>query len=191
MYFFLFDWNSLEIAKLAVSILTPLLVLAIGLVVNRSLKRLEHRQWTSQKVIEKRLKIFDDLAPSLNDLLCYFTFVGSWKELNPEKVIQIKRSIDRIVHVNAPLFSRDFRARYDSFIDCCYQTYTGWGQNAKLRTTSSRYKVVEGWDPKWDDCFSQDVEADPETVRSAYHALMRQFSVELGIGLDEKNTSAN
>jgi|SRR6185295_5196210 hypothetical protein len=190
MYFLLFDWNSLEIAKLAVSILTPLLVLGIGLGINRSLKRLELRQWTSQKVIEKRLKIYDELAPSLNDLLCYFTFVGSWKDLTPVEVIKTKRLIDRIVHVNAPLFSKDFKRKYDILIDCCYETFTGWGRDARLRTTSTRYKLGEGWDPKWDDCFSKEVEADPEAVRSAYNALMKQFSVELGIGLDEKNTTA-
>jgi hypothetical protein len=190
MYLLASDWNSLEIVKLVVSILTPVLVLAIGLGINRSLKRLEHRQWTSHKVIEKRLSIFDELAPSLNDLLCYFTFVGRWKDLTPVEVIKIKRRIDRIVHVNAWLFSSDFKNKYDIFIGYCYETYTGWGQDARLRTTSSRHRlsVGEGWDPKWDDCFSKDVEADPETVRSAYRALMTQFSLELGIGLDENRT---
>ena len=175
------------------SILTPLLVLVIGLGVNRSLKRLEHRQWTSHKVIEKRLAIFDELAPSLNDLLCYFTFVGCWKDLTPVEVVKIKRRIDRIVHVNAPLFSRDFKITYDIFVDYCYGTYTGWGQDAKLRTTSLRRRqsAGEGWDKKWDDCFSENVEAcpDPETVKSAYLALMTQFSLELGVGLDENLTS--
>ncbi|HEY8186439.1 MAG TPA: hypothetical protein VIF64_10235 [Pyrinomonadaceae bacterium] len=188
MYLLASDWNSLEIAKLAVSILTPVLVLAIGLGVNRSLKRLEHRQWASQRIIQKRLEIFDELAPSLNDLLCYFTFVGSWKELTPVEVIKMKRRIDRIVHVNAALFSRNFRSKYSNFMGSCYETYTGFGRDAKLRTTASAHKAGagDGWDPKWDDCFS-DEETDPGAVRSAYHELMNQFSVELGI---EENHSS-
>ena len=40
MYLLSSDWNSLEIAKLVVSVLTPVLVLAVGLGINRSFKRL-------------------------------------------------------------------------------------------------------------------------------------------------------
>ena len=56
-------WNSLEVAKLLVSALTPLAVLTFGFWINRRLKRVEHLQWASQKVIEKRLVVFDQVAP--------------------------------------------------------------------------------------------------------------------------------
>ena len=195
MYFLAFQWNSLEVAKLLVSSLTPILVIAIGLIINRNLKRLEFLQWKNQRVIEKRLSVFDELAPSLNDLLCYFTYVGCWKELKPVEVVKLKRQIDRIVHVNAPLFSPDLVSNYNNFINQCYSTYSGWGQDAKLRTLSQRRREATGanWDDNWNQCFSDINDcSDPATVKSSYIALMTCLSKELGVGLNEGNiTSGN
>lgn len=59
-------WNSLEIAKLVVAGLTPLFVATIGFWLNRRLKSLEQAQWSQQKVIERRIKAYDELAQPLN-----------------------------------------------------------------------------------------------------------------------------
>jgi hypothetical protein len=177
----------MEIAKLIISAVTPLMVLVIGLLISRSLKRLEYRQWTNQKITEKRIAIFEELAPLLNDLLCYFTFVGCWKDLSPLQVVTRKRTMDRIVHVNAPLFSKDFLNRYNEFIDSCYKAYSGWGEDAKLRTGRGRHKeAAEGsWDSAWDSCFVEiDDCSDPKVVRTTYTSLMSRFAEELGVGLD-------
>ena len=185
-------WNSLEIAKLVISALTPIIVLVIGLWINRSLKRLEHIQWTNQKITEKRIAIFEELAPQLNDLLCYFTFVGCWKDLSPPEVIKLKRKMDRIVHVNAPLFSKQFLNKYYNFINACYSTYSGWGHDAKLRTLSERRKAADdSWDVKWSECFAdEDNCSDPKSVKLAYVELMSCFSVELGVGIDSDQVPA-
>jgi len=180
-------WNSLEIAKLIVAALTPLLVAAIGLWINHRLKGIEYLQWTNQKLTEKRITVFEQLAPLLNDLLCYFTFVGCWKDLTPPDMVGRKRDMDRIVHVNAPLFSREFVNRYNDFINSCYQTYTGWGRDAKLRTPSERRKSAAGgeWKSVWQECFTdEDGVVDPKTIRGAYQRLMTCFSAELGVGLN-------
>lgn len=179
-------WSSLEIAKLIVSALTPIMVVIVGLWIGRSLKRLEYLQWTNQTITEKRIAVFEELAPLLNDLLCYFTFVGCWKDLKPPDVVGRKRKMDRIVHVNAPLFSKDFADRYNEFIDACYSTYSGWGKDAKLRTLWERRKAAAGgaWNPEWDACFADDNKCfDPQVVKQRYEFLMSRFSEELGVGL--------
>jgi hypothetical protein len=186
-------WNSLEIAKLIISTLTPLIVLLFGLWISRSLKRLEHLQWTNQKITEKHIAVFEELAPLLNDLLCYFTFVGCWKDLTPPEVIKLKRKMDRIVHVNAPLFSKGFLNKYYDFTSACYGTYSGWGQDAKLRTLWERRKKAAGdsWDVKWGTCFADgDNCSDPKLVKSTYVELMSCFSNELGVGLDSDHVPA-
>jgi hypothetical protein len=68
-------WNRLEITKVIIQALTPILLVLLGIIVNRAIKTFEHRQWRNQKLIEKRLEIYDDMAPALNDLLCYFTLL--------------------------------------------------------------------------------------------------------------------
>ena len=186
-------WNTLEVAKLIVSALTPLLVVVIGLWIHRSLKRLEYLQWTNQKVTEKRITVFEELAPLLNDILCYFTFVGCWKDLSAPEVVERKRRMDRIVHVNAPLFSREFGHRYHNFIEACYSTYEGWGKDAKLRTLSERRRAAAGsaWKAEWDSCFADKNNcSDPKIVRSKYESLMSCFSDELGVGLHSDQVSS-
>jgi hypothetical protein len=82
-------------AKLFVSLLTPIAVVAIGYFLNARLRSIEERRWLNQKVIEKRLALFESMAPKLNDLLCYFTYVGHWKELQPPRIIGLKREPDK------------------------------------------------------------------------------------------------
>jgi hypothetical protein len=157
-------WSSLEIVKLIVQGITPILILALGLYVNRALKKFEHFQWRNQKLIEKRLQIFDDLAPHLNDLLCYFTYVGCWKDLTPLQVIQLKRTPDKKIFLAAPLFSPKFLSACANFIGLCYETYTGWGRDAKLRTkTERRQQAMGNWESPWSDMFSNDP-SDPNQI---------------------------
>lgn len=203
-------WNSLEIVKVAVSTLTPLAVLIIGVWITRRQKQLDalrekqhllqqrqldFLQWTNQKVIEKRIAVFGELAPLLNDVYCFFMFVGGWKALKPPDVVAKKRQMDRIVHVNRPLFSNTFFDTYQAFIDACYLPYIAFGQDAQLRTSVVKHQEPYGdsWQIEWNDCFvceskpawhifagESDV-TDQVEVESAYQSLMSTFSVELGI----------
>jgi hypothetical protein len=178
-------WNSLEIAKLIVQGLIPLLILLLGIIVNRSIKRLEHRQWRNQKLIEKRLEIYNDMAPMFNDLLCYFTYVGCWKDLSPVEVIKIKRGLDKKIYLAAPLFPPQFFQVCMDFLDLCYETFAGWGEDAKLKTMFEHRKQAagEGWLPEWDRMYStQPIE--PSDIRVAYQSLMHCFSD--AIGLEDK-----
>ncbi len=50
-------WNSLEIIKLLVQVLTPLILLFLGVWINRVARRIEAVQWANQKVVEKRIVI--------------------------------------------------------------------------------------------------------------------------------------
>ncbi|WP_077036777.1 hypothetical protein [Pelomonas sp. KK5] len=101
------DWSWLEVAKLVASLLIPLTLAGVGVFVHRVTRQFEHLQWRSQKLIEKRIAIYDDLAPLFNDLLCYFTYVGRWKEMSPPDVVALKRVVDKKIYMAAPLFRRD------------------------------------------------------------------------------------
>ena len=179
-------WNSLEWAKLLVAVLTPISVIVFGFWLNRRLKRFEHLQWASQKVIEKRLRVFEELAPLLNDILCYFTYIGCWKEFSPPDMVNLKRQADRIAYVNAPLFPADFLTHYNKFIGLCYGTYSGWGQDAKLRTQYRRRAEAssEKWLEEWAACFADENQCmDAKALRDAYGEFVAYFAKELGIGV--------
>lgn len=179
-------WNSLEIIKLIVGTLSPITILILGFVVNRRLQNFEHRQWTNQQVVQKRLDVFDTFAPMLNDLLCYMTYIGAWKELEPPEAVRLKRKLDRIAYVNAPLFPPDFLKYYNRFMETCYSTFAGWGKDAQLRTGVEKRREARGeqWQAAWDECFAPaDTASKPEDVRAAYTEFMSFFAESLGIGV--------
>lgn len=190
-------WNNLEIAKLVVAALTPIAVALLALWLNRHLKRFEHLQWASQKVIEKRLAIYSTLAPVLNDLYCYFDYIGEWKFKDPSAAIDLKRDADRQFFVNAPLFSSDFQRAYQDFIDLCFipGPLDEYDASATLRTDIDVRKDIfkkrgKPWSSQWDAYFAPqgDVTDRAELVRG-YRRMMDAFARDLGVGLRERKTN--
>lgn len=176
------SWNWLEVAKLASGLLVPVTLAVFGIYVHRVTKRFEHVQWRSQKLVEKRLAVYDDLAPLLNDLLCYFTYVGAWKELDPPKVVSLKRNVDKKVYLAAPLFGQEFFDACMALQSHCFATYTGWGQDATLRTRFERRRDArpKDWNAEWEECFSREP-TEPSAVRAAYQRVMEAFSRDIGV----------
>src|SRR5215831_3473729 len=109
------SWSSVEIATLAVGALTPITVVVLGVLFARASRRIEQVQWGNQTVVTHRLRIFAELAPGLNQLLCFATFVGGWKEIDPHKAIEIKRKLDETMYANRVLFSDELFAAYHRF----------------------------------------------------------------------------
>jgi len=178
-------WNSLEVIKLLVGILGPITLVVLGFIINRRLQSFEHLQWASQRVVEKRLEVFDKFVPLLNDLLCYMTYVGAWKDIEPPQAVRLKRMLDRIAYVNAPLFPPEFLRYYNQFIEQCYSTFAGWGRDAQLRTKVKLRQEASGdaWKEQWNECFCEDQAVEPSEVQKAYSAFMKYFAESLGIGV--------
>ncbi len=180
-------WNSLEIAKLLVGALTPIIIIIIGIWIAKITKRLEQKEWASRRVIERRVDVYDEISPSLNDLLTYFTFVGQWKELTPPELIEKKRLTDRNVYVSSAFFSKKFISAYFSFMHACFETYIGWGYDARLRCDPHRHKEAakENWNNSWDVLFSpEEKRTTPKKVKDKYISLMKILTDELQLGLD-------
>jgi hypothetical protein len=175
-------WNSLEIAKLAAGLLTPIALAVLGIYLHRVAKRFEHLQWRSQKLIEKRLAVYDSLAPKLNDVFCYFTYVGSWRDQSPPSIVALKRSIDKEIHLAAPLFSKEFFKALTAFQDACFETFTGWGRDACLRTDFARRQehYRGNWESAWDSLFAKDV-STTASVKLSYANAMQAFSKDIGV----------
>ncbi|NIK89274.1 hypothetical protein FHS83_002592 [Rhizomicrobium palustre] len=174
------NWTWLELAKLLAQSFTPIALVILGLFVQRALKRFEHKQWRNQKLIERKLQVYDKLAPLFNTLLCYYTFVGTWKEHSPADIIKLKREIDGLVHLNKPLFEKEFSEAAEAFEAICFEMYTGMGKDARLRTFRNDHN--EGyrgaWEASWDECYSNDP-VDPPLVRIAYDRVIAAMVDEI------------
>src|SRR5882724_13589315 len=80
-----------------------------------------------------------------------------------------KRAIDKKAFLAAPLFSGPFFSAYMEFQNLCFETYSGWGRDALLRTSFQRRQEANpsDWKPDWNECFSATA-SDPHAIRRAY-----------------------
>jgi hypothetical protein len=178
------EWTSLEIAKLAVGVLTPILLFVLGVLVTRAARRVEDVQWASRTLIERRLELFEQLAPKLNDLYAFFLVLGHFREIEPPEAVKLKRELDRSFHSHSALFTPEFGERYRAFIDACFLTFTREAEDAKLRTYIDRQRRErQSWSDEWVELFAVGRESSYEEIDAAYRALMDAFALEVGARL--------
>ena len=87
--------NTLEAAKLFASLVTPVLVLILGIVINNSVK-------AAERSMSLRSELYKTIGGELNDIYSYLSFVGGWKELTPAEVIARKRAVDKAMYTYKP-----------------------------------------------------------------------------------------
>jgi hypothetical protein len=181
------NWSSLEVAKLIVSLLTPVVVVALGVMVTRAARRVEDAQWSSRRLVERRIELYDELAGPLNDVFCFFRMVGHFRDMEPPLVIDTKRKLDKAFYANQFLMTDDFGARYHAFISTCFVPWADPGHDAKLRSSVRRQRSERGstapWNDEWNGLFVTDLKkvATTDSINSSYDALMKRFAAECGV----------
>lgn len=181
------SWNSLEIVKLLIGVLTPVSVAAFGWFISHRLKRFELMQWSNQKLVEKRLALYDSLAPRLNKLLCFYVWIGDWKDISPLDVVKAKRALDQDMFVYRHLFNDDVFNSYQSFIHLLFEPFTGRGHDAKIRSViqgadGDRKTDCKWWDPEWEKKFSDPSNvAEKKEVLAKYSEVMHALQRSLGV----------
>jgi hypothetical protein len=178
------SWTSLQIATLAVDALIPVTVAGLGVVFARTSRRIEQVQWANQTVVTRRLDIFAQLAPGLNQLLCFATFVGGWKEIEPRQAIALKRELDQVMYANKVLFSGELFAAYREFMAALFAMSASTGSDALVRAP-----VESQWGdrrnlPWWDEdtmagLFQATDPAGLDEIQAAYDRLADRFRADL------------
>ena len=179
------DWTSLEIVKLCVGALIPIMVAVVGFMLNGALKRVEQAQWAGRKLIELRLEVFDQMAVPLNDLLCFFRLIGDFQDITPPEAIDRKRELDKLFYTNEYLMTEDFGAIYLAFMDACFKTHTELGHDARLRASQEDQRAERGarWKEAWTDCFVQEegLVSELDDVIAWHRDLTHRFAAEVGL----------
>jgi hypothetical protein len=191
------NWNTLEIAKLIVSIFTPI---GVGWFINRKLKKVDLEQWSNQKIIEKKLSLYDKLAPDLNKLYCFYMWRGDWNEISPKDVIDIKRQLDRSVHIYRHLLGKSFFIEYQAFYNLLFSPH---GEDGEARKDNKIISIIKGkdgdrkkdrrykqWDCKWNDFFLKGKALDKyrkkyeqrkDEIHSQYDKLIVELTKSIGL----------
>jgi len=178
------SWTGVQIATLAVAALTPITVAGLGVLFARTSRRIEQVQWANQTVVTRRLDIFGQLAPGLNQLLCFATFVGGWKEIEPTQAIAVKRKLDETMYANKVLFSDELFAAYHHFMSTLFAMYATTDADAHLRAPiKSKWgnRRNMGWwhEDSMAGLFSPDNPASVEDIQAAYDQLAQRFRADL------------
>jgi hypothetical protein len=165
---------DLEVVTAMGALATPLVVLAIGYMLSR-------KQSRSEGLLSARFEYYEALAPQLNTLMCYMTFIGDWSKHSPVEIVELKRRLDRQLYCALPLFSAPVGDAYRSFMNSCFKTFNAWGKEPLILTNAYRrrqvWKAGTGWNPQWDDMFmksdSEAIHADElMSIRSGHDALI-------------------
>jgi hypothetical protein len=168
-------WNSLEIAKLAVGVLTPISLLFISTQISQSEKIQAEESARFQRVAEQRAVIWKDLSPKLNDIYAYLMYAGSWKSITAAEVVQNKRDADRIFYENRPFFSDKFSKGYNEFMNASFQYDDRIGEDAIPRTTANfRDKADHGavsGQENWD------------AIHTSYYHLLDAVADDFGLDI--------
>lgn len=179
------SWSSLEVAKLAAAVLTPLAVVFLGLLVTQTGRRLEAAQWANQTVIEHRLAIYEKAAWRLNRLYCFAMFIGRWKEIGPSDAVEHKRELDELMYPNAFLFGGELLASYEKFMKEIFSMYANAGEDALLKveieSALGDRRNLSWWHADLEARFVVLDESPRDRVAGAYHELMHHFRDDLYI----------
>jgi hypothetical protein len=179
------EWTSLEIAKLAIAVLTPLAVLGLGLLIARSTRRVEAVQYANQTVVARRVEVFGRVAPKLNRMLCFVAFVGRWKEITPAQVLILKRDVDELMYTNRLLFSNALFMAYQEFIARLFAMYATVDGDALIRarisSTLGDRRLLPWWNTDMAAMFAREQVCEPADAQLAYDRLSAAFRADLYI----------
>lgn len=172
------DW--MEYAKLGVAALTPIMTGLIGVIVLRLGTKLDTAKQIHQELLRKRLALFEDVAPKLNDVHCFYQAVGHWAELNPEEIIRRKRAIDRSIQVNRYLFRSDFWEVYQRFESAHFEMFSAPGQPARLRLDVDHVtkRAGSGFQNEW-LTYASAKPGSHQEQSAHYHSLMEILGREI------------
>jgi hypothetical protein len=104
-------------------------------------------------------------------------------------MIEHKRNLDKIMNSYAPLFKNELLNDYNVFIEECYTTFTGWGNDTKIKSLHvKRESYSKTWEKAWIEMFDcKNIKTDNDEAQSImnkkekYMILMDSFKKNLDI----------
>ena len=170
---------NIEYLKLLASFATPVVVLFLGIWAKKITTNFEKRNSLNNRIIQKRSDIYEEIGADLNDIYVFLIRVGHWKSLSPSIVVSKKRIIDQKMHQNRPYWSASVFKKYEEYMSSCFESWTGSGEDAKIRTYPHNFHSLDKWDESWTSFFSTK-EPNLNLVHEKYIALISAFSKDFG-----------
>jgi len=174
-----FDW-----AGLAVDGLTPLAVVLLGLMAARYADRLERNRALDAVAVNWRIEVFRNVAPQLNLLRCFFTYVGDWRRISLDQATAAKRDCDRMIYMNAFLFAPDTIDAWRDFVATAFDENRGPGRDFAFRASVARHRQENvGWREDWAERFvTHEQRVTRKAFVAAHDRVLALVVRDLGVG---------
>lgn len=193
-------WNSLEVAKLLVSILLPIALVVFGYMTQRALQEnqrtvtealqenerkfteaLQDRQSEirlSEAIVNKRQEIYDEIRIPLNNIYCYIEEVGKYKSMTPATVTADRRSLHATMHTQRAYWSPALFSLYLKYMDeIAFKTRQGVNKDARIQDSPGQKRDLDSWKEEWDSLFTNE---EHPLHESTYNALLDALASEIG-----------
>ena len=175
-------WRGLAIATMIIAILTPIIMVIPAFRFSRIIKRMNKKQLSNQKIVEKRIEIYDRIVPKLNDIFCFYCYIGNWNEITPMAVLRLKRELDKDMNIYASLFSDDLSKKYMGFKQLCFVSMSGWEHDEKIKSLYQlRQENHQEWDDDWIQYFDTNNVIEAIKIKERYDELIESFKEDLVI----------
>lgn len=166
--------HKLEVRKVLLSILTPLVLVVLTFVVNDAIQQRGSLLKREEQILAEKQKIYAELGKKLNVFYVYVADIGDFRAYTPTRVVEMKREADRQFFMYRPYWSAETEKRYNEYMSAAFQTYNGAGLSAKINASRSQkiaaYDVDKlKWDPTWNNYFTEN--SDPG-IAEKYYALI-------------------
>ena len=173
-------WNSLKIPITIIAALAPIIIVFLVFRFKRIIKGLKEEHQTNQRIVEKRIEIYDRIGPKLNDIYCFYCYNGNWKEITPIDIVRLKKELDKDIIVSTPLFSNDISEKYLDFMRLCFVSFSGWEDEEKIKSLYELRKEhnVE-WNDDWIPFFDTNNVVEAVILKERYDGLMEYFKMDL------------
>lgn len=165
---------KLERWKVLLSILTPLVLVALTFVVNDAIQQRGAALKREEQILAEKQKIYAEMGKMLNVIYVYVADIGDFSSYTPQRVIEMKRETDRQFFMYRPYWSEATEEKYNDYMKAAFETYIGAGLPAKINASKSEkvaaYEAQKlKWDPSWDAYFTE--ARDPQ-IGTKYYALV-------------------
>lgn len=154
----------------------------VGYFVQRALAE-RSRSWKFQdRLVDKRIEVYEKIAEDLNRIYCYVMDVGTFKGETPDTIIAAKRNVDKYMYIYQAIWSEDTFKTFNVYQDSAFVTQHGdAGEDARIRSKLFEKKAArenrnQSWTEDWDECFTE--ERDP-AHREKYKELVKLLSRDL------------
>lgn len=169
--------SNLEICKLIVSAIIPIIVVLFGFLLSRSATEVDSKKKYNENfhlyTVERRLAVYDQIKLPLNNIYCYIEMVCDWREYSAQDIKNHRRYIQKIMYSNKGLWSEEEFELFMYYLDHIAFQASGPPHMVKIRAEINRERNMSS---KWRvrDKVVLTGEKSPEN-KVIYTKLIRMF----------------